>query len=86
MTPEDPSTEVRPQHEEAPDAAAELARYESFAAGDRLWLRAIAPLLLPPSTELETSPRVQFALDRMRIAACERIARILASDLPESSA
>jgi hypothetical protein len=90
MTPEDPAPEARPHLaepvSEGVDAADELARYEAFEAGDRLWIRAIAPLLQPPSADYEPNPRVQFAIDRMRIAACERIARILASDLTEGSA
>jgi hypothetical protein len=48
---------------------------------NRLWLRALVPLLQLRSQETDPSGRVQFALDLMYIAACERIARILRSDL-----
>ncbi|WP_165253083.1 hypothetical protein [Paludisphaera soli] len=86
MTPEDIAPEAGPYLDEAAVDADEFARREAFEAADRLWIRAIAPLLQPSSPEPDPNPRVQFALDRMRIAACERIARILASDLPEGSA
>ena len=48
----------------------------------RLWLKAILPLLQQlRADDSEPSPRVQFALDQMTIAACERAARILRSDV-----
>jgi len=47
----------------------------------RLWLRAVVPLLQLRSHETDPSQRVQFALDQMYIAACERVARLLRSDL-----
>jgi hypothetical protein len=54
----------------------------------RLWLKAVVPLLQLRTQETDTgiipglcSGRVQFAFDRMYVAACERIARILRSDL-----
>jgi hypothetical protein len=47
----------------------------------RLWLKAIVPLLQLRSHETDPSGRVQFAFDLMYIAACERIARILGSDV-----
>ncbi|WP_165068374.1 hypothetical protein [Paludisphaera rhizosphaerae] len=58
-----------------------LAIVEAIEARNRLWLRAILPLLQQPPIEPDPNPRVQFAFDRMRIAACERAARILASDV-----
>ena len=48
---------------------------------NRLWLRAVVPLLQLRSHETDPSQRVQFALDQMYIAACERVARLLRSDL-----
>jgi hypothetical protein len=55
---------------------------------NRLWLKAVVPLLQLRTQEPDSgtvpvagSGRVQFALDLMYIAACERIARILRSDL-----
>ncbi len=48
---------------------------------NRLWLRAVVPLLQLRSHESDPSARVQLALDLMYIAACERVARILRSDL-----
>ena len=47
----------------------------------RLWVRALTPLLQLRSIESDPSARVQFALDKMHIAACERITRILGSDV-----
>jgi hypothetical protein len=56
----------------------------------RLWLKALLPLLAActkesdPSDYAHSGPsdRVQFALDRVAIAVCERIVRIASSDLP----
>lgn len=47
----------------------------------RLWLRAMVPLLQLRKGDSDPSCRVQLALDLMFIAACERVARILRSDL-----
>jgi hypothetical protein len=47
----------------------------------RLWLKAVVPLLQLRTHETDPSGRVQFAFDLMYIAACERIARILRSDI-----
>lgn len=49
---------------------------------NRLWIKALVPLLQLRSQETDPSGRVQLAIDLMYIAACERIARILRSDLP----
>jgi hypothetical protein len=70
-------------------AAAELDEDRDLAVDDaadegrhRLWVRALVPLLQLRTQETDPSPRVQLALDRMIVAACERVARICASDLP----
>ena len=47
----------------------------------RLWVRVVVPLLQLRSHESDPNGRVQFAYDQMHIAACERVARILRSDL-----
>ncbi len=47
----------------------------------RLWLKAITPILQLHPNEMDHSGRVRFAFDLLRIAACERVARILRSDL-----
>jgi hypothetical protein len=49
----------------------------------RLWVRALVPLLRLRSRDSDPSGRVQLALDLMHIAACERVGRILRSDLPD---
>jgi hypothetical protein len=49
----------------------------------RLWVRALIPLLQLRSRESDPSSRVQLALDLVHIAACERIRRLLRSDLPD---
>jgi len=49
----------------------------------RLWLRAIVPLLQLRSRDSDPSSRVQLSQDLMHIAACERVSRILRSDLPD---
>jgi hypothetical protein len=48
----------------------------------RLWIRAITPLLQLRSHDSDPSGRVQLAFDMMHIAACERVSRLLRSDLP----
>ena len=68
---------------EAPDAPAELdeladeidiGEFVDPDVQNRLWLRAVVPLLQLRSQETDPSQRVEFALDRMFIAACERVA------------
>ena len=49
----------------------------------RLWLRAIIPLLQLRSRDSDPSGRVQLAFDLMHISACERVRRLLRSDLPD---
>jgi hypothetical protein len=49
----------------------------------RLWVRALIPLLQLRSRESDPSSRVQLALDLLHIAACERIRRLLRSDLTD---
>jgi len=50
-------------------------------AQQRLWLKAILPLLQLRSSDSDPSERVQFAFDQMTIAACERAGRILGNDV-----
>lgn len=52
----------------------------------RLWLRAVIALLEHRPSEPDQNGRVQFALDRLAVAACERATRILRSDLPADAA
>ncbi len=62
--------------------AEEIARQIiDLESQQRLWLKAILPLLQLRSPDADPSDRVQFAFDQMAIAACERAARILRSDL-----
>ena len=49
----------------------------------RLWLRAIIPLLQLRSHDSDPSGRVQLAFDLMHIAACERVSRLVRADLRE---
>ncbi len=51
----------------------------------RLWLRAIIPLLQLRSHDTDPSGRVQLAFDLMHIAACERVSRIVRADLRDLS-
>jgi len=67
----------------AEDIAQQIIDLESQ---QRLWLKAILPLLQLRSPDADPSDRVQFAFDQMTIAACERAARILRTDLrPDQS-
>jgi hypothetical protein len=67
------------------DDAVEIDMVDVFEheAEQRLWLKAIIPLLALRSHDSDPSSRVQLAFDLMHIAACERVRRILRSDLPE---
>jgi hypothetical protein len=48
----------------------------------RLWLKALVPLAQWRPDEYDNpGPRVEHAIDRMRVAVLERIARICQSDL-----
>jgi hypothetical protein len=47
----------------------------------RLWVRTLIPLLQLRSRESDPSGRVQLALDLMHITACDRIRRLLRSDV-----
>jgi hypothetical protein len=79
-----------------PGGAEAVQEYVDLDVQNRLWLKAILPLLQIHSQEADSGEtplagptagcrgtgRVQFAFDQMYIAACERVARILRSDLP----
>jgi hypothetical protein len=73
---------------EVVDEAVELTDDEAIQdvldleAQKRLWLRAVVPLLRLRSQESDPSGRVQLAVDLMHVEACERVRRILRSDLP----
>lgn len=56
------------------------------AAGedDRSWLHAIGSLLSLRGGRPHPNPRVQWALEKLWIAAAERAVRILGSDLTET--
>lgn len=47
----------------------------------RLWVETLVPVIGLWRSGSHPSGRVQFALDLMRIAACERLARLCNSDL-----
>ena len=61
-----------------------LAEVIDLETQKRLWVRALIPLLQLRSRETDPSGRVQLALDLMHIAACERIRRLLRSDLSDN--
>jgi hypothetical protein len=64
-----------------PDTPEAVSGFVDAEIQNRLWLKTLVPLLQLRSQETDPSDRVQYALDLMYIAACERIARILRSDL-----
>ncbi len=73
------------EHDEnSPDDDDLVAEVIDLETQKRLWLRAIIPLIQLRSRESDPSGRVQLALDLMHIAACERISRILRSDVPNN--
>src|SRR5262245_33452507 len=79
---EEESQEYADENEE-PSAGDPLVLSFEIDIQQRLWLKAILPLIQLRSGEVDPNGRVQFAFDRMCIAACERISRILRSDLAE---
>lgn len=57
--------------------------YLAVQGSDRLWLKAVQPLiLLAVKDNSAAHVRVRHAINDMALAACERAARILRSDLP----
>jgi hypothetical protein len=91
--PDQPSPTFEPGNEEPLAASTEAGPEDDAAcqyfendAHQRLWLRTIIPLLQLRSGEVDPSCRVQFAIDRMYISACERITRILRGDLHDEPA
>lgn len=58
-----------------------IAQAEARERDARQWLRVITPLIQLRSHDADPSDRVQLAFDLLHIAACERAARILRSDL-----
>jgi hypothetical protein len=69
---------VDPEHSTVDEKIEAALDYEAQL---RLWVRAILPLVQLRSHESDPSPRVQLALDKMHIAACERIERLMRSDI-----
>lgn len=83
-----PETEEKPEDDETPEAVDDpVVEFLTLERNDRLWLRAIVPLLQlhADGTEAEDCPRVQLAWRWMKVAACERVARIMRSDLPDEN-
>jgi hypothetical protein len=70
--------------DELPSPDDMVADVLDFETQRRLWVRAIIPLLQLRSHDSDPSGRVQLAFDLMHIAACERVSRILQSDLPDN--
>lgn len=72
-------TDAADEAEETADDA--FIRFEESEVQDRLWIKAVIPILqLRPHDSHNV--RLQYAFDRLQIAACERLVRILSSDLP----
>jgi hypothetical protein len=72
---------VDPDGIDEPTAEEIAAQIIDLESQQRLWLKAILPLLQLRSPDSDPSDRVQFAFDQMSIAACERVVRILRNDL-----
>src|SRR5258708_7976085 len=82
-----PSTPSDPDDDEPvnPDVEEFLESIVDLEAQRRLWLRAILPML-QSRLDVDVNDRVQWAYDKMRIAACERMVRLLGSDLVDDPA
>ena len=84
MADSDPTTDPEIAADDQADEDQDLAVDDAADEGrQRLWIRSLTPLLQLRSHETDPSSRVQFAFDQMYVAACERVARILRSDLTE---
>jgi hypothetical protein len=80
-----PSEPEGPADDE-PTADEQIEAALDYEAQLRLWVRAILPLLQLRSHDSDPSPRVQLAFDKMHIAACERLERLMRSDIvPEKT-
>ena len=55
-----------------------------YEAQQRLWLRVLLPYIWDDHPT-HASRCVEFGRDLVRLAACQRVCRILRSDLPEGS-
>lgn len=87
MSPDDDPLADEPSAEFDEAAAHEfLAAVIDDESQRRLWIKAVTPLLQLRSRDTDPSVRVQLALDLMHIAACERLARLLRSDLKDDQA
>lgn len=77
--------DVIPEDDEVNEASTDdvIAEVIDLEAQKRLWVRAIIPLLQLKSRNEDVSGRVQLAMDMMHVAACERVRRLLRSDLPD---
>ena len=78
MADDEPDDGAEPTAEDMIDAALD------YEAQQRLWLRAITALVASRGKTSDPSDRVQFALDMLFVAACERGVRILGNDIPRS--
>ena len=65
------------------DAVEELAEAASLEQNSRNWLKGLRELLHSIEDAQPSEPRVRLAYDLLRIAACERAARICRSDLAD---
>jgi len=53
----------------------------AFEAQQRLWIRALAPIVSLAAQHEWADPRVRYAVDMAAVAAAERIVRICGGDL-----
>jgi hypothetical protein len=82
MDESDPTIDTQPDADTASEEDRDLAIDDDADEGrQRLWIRCLTPLLQLRNHETDPSSRVQLAFDKMYIAACERVARILQSDI-----
>ncbi len=84
--PDDASGESASSPAEGDESGSEemIPDYPDADVQDRLWLKAVVPLLQLRSHEIHPSGRVEFTFDQVHVAASERVARILRCDLPAS--
>jgi len=79
--PDEASEESPP--EDGSEEAEAPPEVEDPGIDQRLWVQACLKVVAAHTMDPDTPTRVQFALDRLAIAAAERCVRILHSDLRE---
>ncbi len=76
------TADTEPSPEPEPDSQVELAvPVQDDDASSRAWVDSIVALLAGRAAEQDDNEKLQRALDRMYVAAAQRLERIMRSDI-----